>query len=191
MNASASPVQPLFDEKLIVASAIRNERRAQDAIYDKHSQGVYRLAFRMCNDADLASDLTQETFIRAFSALHGFRHDSTLATWIHRIAVTVILTALRTNKRRDGRRAPIELAGSIGLSDHHTDVPLRESLFAAIDALPDGYRTVFIMYEIEGYTHPEIAGALGVSVSTSQGQLFRARAKLRESLSRFAGEIRS
>lgn len=191
MNASANPVTSPFDEKLIVAGAIRNERRAQDAIYDKHSPGVYRLAFRMCNDADMASDLTQETFIRAFNALRGFRHESTLATWIHRIAVTVILSALRASRRRDARRAPIELAGSIGLSDHHTDVPLRESLFAAIDALPNGYRTVFIMYEIEGYTHPEIAGALGVSVSTSQGQLFRARAKLRESLGQFAGETRS
>ncbi len=191
MNASANPVTSPFDEKLIVAGAIRNERRAHDAIYDKHSPGVYRLAFRMCNDADMASDLTQETFIRAFNALRGFRHESTLATWIHRIAVTVILSALRASRRRDARRAPIELAGSIGLSDHHTDVPLRESLFAAIDALPNGYRTVFIMYEIEGYTHPEIAGALGVSVSTSQGQLFRARAKLRESLGQFAGETRS
>lgn len=179
------------DERGLVARAVRNERSAQDALYDKYAGGVYRLAFRMSNDADLASDLTQETFIRAFNSLSGFRHEATLSTWLHRIALSVILGSLRTLKRREARRAPIELADSVGTEDRHADEPLRESLYAAIDALPKGYRTVFIMYEIEGYSHPEIASALGVSVSTSQGQLFRARARLRETLGRFAGEIRS
>jgi RNA polymerase sigma-70 factor (ECF subfamily) len=191
MTAPASAEFPIADESLLVSRAIENDRAAQDALYDGHAARVYRLAFRMCNDADLASDLTQETFIRAFAGLRSFRHDAALSSWIHRIALSVILSALRTRKRRDAHRVPLEMAGGVGQMDVHTDIPLRERLHAAIDALPDGYRTVFVMYEIEGYTHPEIARALGVTVSTSQGQLFRARAKLRESLSGLAGETRS
>ena len=189
-GAAATSTEASLEERILVSAAIRNDRTAQDALYTQHAGDVYRLAFRMCNDEDLASDLTQETFIKAFNSLERFRHDAALRTWIHRIALSVILSALRTRKRRDARRLPLEAAGAVGTSDSHVDQPLRDSLFAAIDSLPDGYRTVFIMYEIEGYTHPEIASALGVSVSTSQGQLFRARGRLRELLGRFAGETR-
>jgi RNA polymerase sigma-70 factor (ECF subfamily) len=83
------------------------------------------------------------------------------------------------------------MAGAIGATHVHADEPVRRKLYAAIDALPPGYRTVFVLHEIEGFSHAEIARSLGVSESTSQGQLFRARAKLRESLSSLAGELRS
>ena len=190
MNAATISTEASLEERVLVSAAIRNDKAAQETLYARHAADVYSLAFRMCNDGDLASDITQETFIKAFNSLERFRHDAALRTWIHRIALSVILSALRTRKRRDARRMPLEAAGALGTSDSHVDQPLRDSLFAAIDSLPDGYRTVFIMYEIEGYTHPEIASALGVSVSTSQGQLFRARGRLREMLGRFAGEIK-
>jgi RNA polymerase sigma-70 factor (ECF subfamily) len=186
MTAAA---ESTFDEHTLVADAIRNERRAQDVLYDRYAAGIYRLAHRMCNDPDLASDFTQETFIRAFDALPGFRHESTFGTWIHRIALSVILSGLRLRKRRESRRVPLETIDSIGVHDVHSDQRLRERLHAAIDSLPDGYRTVFVLYAIEGFTHPQIAAMLGVSVSTSQGQLFRARARLREMLANIAGEV--
>ena len=191
MTAAISPESASFDERRLVAAAVRNDRSAQDTLYDRYAAAVYRLAFRMCGDGDLASDLTQETFIRAFNGLSSFRHDSRLGTWIHRIALSVILSSIRSRKRRDVHRAPIELAESVGEHDKQRDTALRDRLYAAIDALPDGYRTVFIMYEIEGYSHTEIASTLGVTESTSQGQLFRARARLRETLSSLAGEMRS
>ena len=191
MTAAIPLEHASFDQRRLVAAAVRNEREAQDILYDRYVGAVYRLAFRMCGDADIASDLTQETFIRTFNGLPSFRHDSKLGTWIHRIAVSVIVSSIRARKRRDVFRAPIELAESVGQQDVRRDSALRDSLYAAINALPAGYRTVFIMYEIEGYSHTEIADALGVTESTSQGQLFRARAKLREALGSLAGEIRS
>jgi RNA polymerase sigma-70 factor, ECF subfamily len=191
MNHSTESVPREATELHLVHAAIRNDRAAQDAIYDMHAPTVYRLAHRMCGDADMASDLTQDTFIRAFDRLSAFRHASSLRTWIHSIAVSVILTALRTQKKDNTRRAPYDAADAVGSTDQHGDAFLRARLYSAIDALPDGYRTVFIMYEIEGYSHAEIAAALGVEETTSQGQLFRARAKLRESLSSIRGDIKS
>ncbi len=191
MNQSTDSIPRLSTELQLVHAAIRKDRSAQDAIYDLHAPTVYRLAHRMCGDADMASDLTQDTFIRAFDRLSGFRSDSTLRTWIHSIAVSVILTALRTQKKDRTRQAPFRAAELVASTDQHGDAFLRARLYSAIDALPDGYRTVFVMYEIEGYSHAEIASMLGVEETTSQGQLFRARAKLRESLSSIRGDIKS
>ena len=182
---------PHNDERELVASVIRNERSAQDALFNQHAAGIYRLAFRMTGDPDLSSDITQDTFIRAFRALRDFRHDSRLQTWLHRIALSLTLTALRSRKRHEARTISIDDVGSLGISDSHRDEPMRDRLYKAIDALPQGYRTVFLLYEIEGLTHAEIAERLGVTISTSQGQLFRARARLRESLADLADEVRS
>jgi len=190
MNARAVET-PYSDEGDLVAAAIRNERRAQDALYNRYAGGIYRLAHRMTGDPDLASDLTQDTFIRGFRSLATFRHESTFHTWLYRIALSVIVSGLRSRKRKEARHVPLEMAGAIGATHVHADEPVRRKLYAAIDALPPGYRTVFVLHEIEGFSHAEIARSLGVSESTSQGQLFRARAKLRESLSSLAGELRS
>jgi RNA polymerase sigma-70 factor (ECF subfamily) len=147
---------------------------------------VYRVAFRLAGDDDAARDITQETFIRAFDRLGEFRHESSLSTWLHSIAVSIAFSALRKQSRMDSRHAPLEAAASIGREDNNADSDLRDRLHAAIDGLPVGYRTVFVMYEMEGYSHQEIARTLGVTETTSKGQLFRARAKLRESLKQFA-----
>jgi RNA polymerase sigma-70 factor (ECF subfamily) len=148
---------------------------------------VYRLAYRLAGDDELARDFTQDTFIRAFARLDGFRGEAAFSTWLHRIATTVALNGLRKIKkfRRDtGLDAASELAGG----RRAAEPDLKHRLRQAIDALPLGYRTVFVMHDVEGYTHEEIAGALGVETGTSKAQLSRARAKLRESLADFAGE---
>jgi RNA polymerase sigma-70 factor, ECF subfamily len=172
----------------MISRAVAGDMAAQRALYDRHVDRVYRLAFRLAGDDDLARDFTQETFVRAFDRLAGFRSESTLATWLHSIGVSVALNGLRKVKRQRGREAPLDEALTVGSTTRHAEPDLKERLAQAIDALPEGYRVVFVMHEVEGYTHEEIAAALGVQPGTSKAQLFRARAKLRESLADFAGE---
>lgn len=171
-----------------VRRAAAGDAIAQRALYDRHVHRVYSLAFRMTGDADSAADLTQETFIRAFARLDQFRRDSAFSTWLHQIAVSVVLGALRKQKRRSVHHVKLDDAPDVGRSDPDTDPDLRSRLHRAIEALPDGCRTVFVMYELEGFSHQEIADALGVEVTTSKGQLSRARAKLRDALRQFAGD---
>lgn len=157
-------------------------------LYDQHVDRVYRLAYRLAGDDELARDFTQETFIRAFQRLTNFRGDSSFGTWIHTIATSVSLNGLRKVKRLRTRESSLDDALTIGTVTRHAEPDLKERLRQAIDALPDGYRTVFLMHDVEGFTHEEIAVALGVQAGTSKAQLFRARARLREALADFAGE---
>lgn len=177
-------------ESQLVERAAAGDPVAQRALYDRHVDRVYRLAYRMTGDAELAADVTQDAFIRAFERLGEFRQEAAFGTWLHRIAVTTALVAIRSRRRRDRRYRPLEDAGEVGQVDPPGEVLLREHLRRAIDGLADGYRTVFVMYELEGYTHQEIADTLGVAVATSKGQLFRARARLREALKHVAAEVR-
>ncbi len=178
------------DERDVVHRAMDGDPAAQRVLYDRYVDRIYRMAFRLAGDADTASDLTQETFIHAFDKLGDFRHEAAFGTWLHRIAITVVLGALRKQKRREVHHVALDYAAEVGRHDRNSDPDLRSRLHGAIDALPVGYRTVFVMYEVEGYTHQEIADALGVQVTTSKGQLFRAKAKLRDALKQFAGDER-
>ena len=176
------------DDNQLVAEVLRGEARAERELYDRHVDRVYRLAFRMAGDETLARDLTQDTFIRAFGRLADFRGEASLATWLHAIATSVILNGLKKVKRlrsreQDGDELP-EVAGT--LREAEPDLKLR--LARAIDGLPDGYRMVFVMHDVEGYTHEEIGAALGIQAGTSKAQLSRARARLRVELAEFAGE---
>jgi RNA polymerase sigma-70 factor (ECF subfamily) len=186
MTAPVTDITAARSERELVIRAASRDAGAQRDLYDRHVDRVYRVAFRLAGDDDAARDITQETFIRAFDRLGEFRHESSLGTWLHTIAVSVALGALRKQSRMDQRHVPLDAVADMGRNDNHADVDLRERLHAAIDALPIGYRTVFVMYEIEGYSHQEIARTLGVAETTSKGQLFRARAKLREALKDFA-----
>jgi RNA polymerase sigma-70 factor (ECF subfamily) len=147
---------------------------------------VYRLAFRLAGDAELAKEFTQDAFIRAFERLGTFRGDSALSTWLHAITVSVALNGLR-KVRRLKREVQLEHAESLGSDRPRSDPLLRQRLDEAIDKLPTGYRTVFLMHDVQGFTHEEIGAALGIEVGTSKAQLFRARARLRERLADLAG----
>jgi RNA polymerase sigma-70 factor, ECF subfamily len=176
------------DERALIARAVAGEAEAQRTLYDRHVDRVYRLAFRLAGDDELARDFTQETFIRAFERLGSFRGDSSLSTWLHSIGVSVALNGLRKVKRFRTREAVLDEAMMVSTAARRSEPDLKERLARAIDALPDGYRTVFVMHDVEGYTHEEIGVALGVQPGTSKAQLFRARAKLREALADFVGE---
>ena len=170
-------------ESDLIARAVGGDPSAQRALVDR----VYRLAFRMAGDDELARDFTQEAFIRAFDRLGSFRRESAFGTWLYAIAMSVTLNGLRSVKRLRSREVSIDAAESIGSGRAPVDYDLKERLHRAIDDLPKGYRTVFVMHDVEGFTHEEIGEALGIQVGTSKAQLFRARGKLREALADFEG----
>jgi RNA polymerase sigma-70 factor (ECF subfamily) len=172
----------------IIAEVLRGDARAERLLYDAHVDRIYRLAWRMSGDETLARDFTQDTFIRAFERLADFRRDSSLATWLHSIAVSVILNGLKKVKRIHGREIGGDELPEVSLPTREAEPDLKLRLRLAIDGLPEGYRTVFVMHDVEGYTHEEIASALGIQTGTSKAQLFRARARLRTELADFAGE---
>ena len=132
--------------------------------------------------------MTQDTFIRAFDKLGQFRGEAAFGTWLRSIATTVVYNGLRKVKRFRQREADIEQGIDIVTRPNRAEPDLKQKLAGAIDGLPDKYRMVFVMHDIEGYTHREISDSLGMEVGTSKAQLSRARAKLREALAEFAGE---
>ena len=179
--------EPVNDRELI-GRVLAGDPGAERALYDAHVDRVFRLVYRMAGDLDRAQDWVQETFIRAFDRLAGFRGESALSTWLCSIAISVSLNGLRQVRRARDREVGLDDAGPLGHQPIQADPDLRTRLGQAIEALPDGYRAVFVMHDVEGYTHDEIARALGVQPGTSKAQLFRARARLREALADFARE---
>lgn len=177
-----------MDERDLINRVRAGDGVAERALYDAHVDRVYRLAYRLAGDDALAQDFTQETFIRAFDRLATFRGDSAFSTWLHAITTTVVLNGLRKVKRFRQREADIEAADGVSGGRREAEPDLKVRLRRAIDALPDGYRTVFVMHDVEGYTHEQIGAVLGVETGTSKAQLSRARAKLREALADFARE---
>ena len=175
-------------EAELIARARAGDPAAERGLYEAHVDRVYRLVYRFAGDADLARDFTQDTFIRAFERLGDFRGESQFATWLHAIAVSVALNGLRDVRRRRARETDLVEGHEVAATGREAEPDLKRRLAAAIDALPEGYRTVFVMHDVEGYTHEEIGGVLGVEVGTSKAQLSRARAKLRAELADFAGE---
>jgi RNA polymerase sigma-70 factor, ECF subfamily len=173
-------------DRELIGKVLAGDPSAERALYDAHVDRVFRLAYRMAGDSDRAQDYTQETFIRAFSRLGEFRGESALSTWLCSIAISVTLNGLRKVRRFREREVGLDDATSIGESRREAEPDLKVRLNRAIDELPEGYRAVFVMHDVEGYTHEEIGGALGVHPGTSKAQLFRARARLREALADFA-----
>ena len=164
------------------------DQDAARSLYDAHVERVFRICYRFAGEDHLAQDFTQETFVRAFTKIETFRGDSAFGTWLGSIATTVSLNGLRKVKRFRGRETVLhdDLRASGGPRGVEPDVKAR--LHRAIDELPTGYRTVFLLHDLEGYTHEEIGAMLGIKAGTSKSQLFRARTRLREALADHAGE---
>ena len=177
-----------MDETDLLTRARAGDPAAERALYDAHVDRVYHLAYRLAGSDDLAQDFTQDTFIRAFARLGDFRGESSFGTWLHTIALSVSMNGLRKVKRFRTREADLDEARDHGWSGRRAEPDLKQRLAAAIDALAPGFRAVFVMHDVEGYTHEEIGSALGIQPGTSKAQLSRARARLREALSDFAGE---
>jgi RNA polymerase sigma-70 factor (ECF subfamily) len=175
------------DQELI-GRVLAGDPSAERALYDAHVDRVFRLVYRMAGDLDRAQDYTQETFIRAFSRLGEFRGEAALSTWLGSIAISITLNGLRKVKRAMEREVMLDDALMTARITPAAEPDLKDRLAKAIDELPEGYRVVFVMHDVEGYTHEEISSSLGVHPGTSKAQLFRARARLRESLADFVKE---
>jgi RNA polymerase sigma-70 factor, ECF subfamily len=180
-------------ERITEAQAIEQAKQGQEAafevLYNLHKRRVYSLCLRMVSNPAQAEDLAQEAFLQLFRKIGTFRGESAFSTWLHRMTVNVVLMQLRKKglpvvsleetleaddeaPRKEFGTKDVKLAGSID----------RLQLQRAIDKLPPGYRTVFVLHDIEGFEHNEIAQIVGCSIGNSKSQLHKARLKLRDYL---------
>jgi RNA polymerase sigma-70 factor (ECF subfamily) len=166
---------------LTIQRAIEGDERALRALWSQHAPHIDAVVRRLAGDPDLAEDIAQEVWIQIFRALPSYRGESQFGTWAHRIAVNRTLNALR----RTRRLAKIETAmeeDTISVEPVGDRSMLRATIDAAAARLSPGARTVFLMHDVEGYTHEEIAKELDITPGGSKSQLFKARAKLRKLL---------
>jgi RNA polymerase sigma-70 factor, ECF subfamily len=179
-----------LNEAEAIERAKQGDAQAFQDLYDKHKRRVYSLCLRMTANTAEAEDLTQEAFLQLYRKIGTFRGESAFSTWLHRLSVNVVLMHLRKKNlplvsleettqageddtpKKDFGAEDLALAGSID----------RLQLQKAVDDLPPGYRTIFVLHDIEGYEHNEIAGIVGCSIGNSKSQLHKARMKLRDLL---------
>ena len=180
-----------FNEAGTIERAKQGDAEAFQALYDRHKRRVYSLCLRMTANTAEAEDLTQEAFLQLYRKIATFRGESAFSTWLHRLSVNVVLMHLRKKSlpvvsleestqgsgeedapKKDFGADDLALAGSLD----------RLQLQRAVDDLPPGYRTIFVLHDIEGYEHNEIAAMVGCSVGNSKSQLHKARMKLRDML---------
>jgi RNA polymerase sigma-70 factor, ECF subfamily len=168
----------------LVARAQAGDQTAFRELYRQHAGRVYALCLRLTGDGRDAEERTQDVFVRLWDKLRSFRGDSAFSSWLHRLAVNVVLNERRTTGRRERRVMPAEDLDNVAGAQHAAPLHLNIDLERAIAELPDGAREVFVLYDIEGYGHGEIAQLVGIAEGTSKAQLFRARRLLREKLER-------
>jgi RNA polymerase sigma-70 factor, ECF subfamily len=174
-------IAPLTTDEELIARAVAGDELAMRALWAEHAPRVDAVVRRLVHDLDEAADIAQEVWIQIFRALPSFRGDAQFSTWAHRIAVNRTLNALRRARRLMGSHE--ELTEDTAMVEDDVEQPfVRESITHALDRLPRGARTVFVLHDVEGYTHEEIAAQLGITTGGSKSQLFKARAKLRRLL---------
>jgi RNA polymerase sigma-70 factor, ECF subfamily len=179
-----------LEEAQAIERAKQGDADAFQALYDRHKRRVYSLCLRMTANTAEAEDLTQEAFLQLYRKIATFRGESAFSTWLHRLSVNVVLMHLRKKSlpvvsleettqggdeespRKDFGADDLALAGSID----------RLQLQKAVDDLPPGYRTIFVLHDVQGYEHNEIAAIVGCSIGNSKSQLHKARMKLRDML---------
>jgi RNA polymerase sigma-70 factor (ECF subfamily) len=189
-RASEKPNAGGMPESDAIRLAQGGNAHAFEQLYGLHSRRVYSLCLRMAGDPTEAEDLTQEAFLQLFRKVHTFRGESSFSTWLHRLTVNVVLMRIRKKRHQEksldamfepeeDSKVPMEFGGPdlrlSGMLDHL-------NLNRAIDQLPDGYKEMFILHDVQGYEHKEIAAILGCSIGNSKSQLFKARLRLRDLL---------
>ena len=167
----------------LVGRAQNGDVDAFELIYNEHSGRVYALCLRlMGGEQTAATELMQDVFVRAWKNLGKFRGESAFSSWLHRLAVNAMLENARSDKRRVARVLPMEDTSQIGAFSPGDLPDLRIDLERAIARLPAGARTAFVLHDIEGYQHKEIAEQLGVAVGTVKAQVHRAHKLLIQAL---------
>jgi RNA polymerase sigma-70 factor (ECF subfamily) len=185
-SASIDAPRLVTSDERLVDRARGGDVDAFEQLYRLYAGRVYALCLRLAADPVVARELTQDTFVRAWRALPRFRADARVGTWLHRIAVNAMLERTRGDRRRTGRvsladdedESPSALAGVV----HAPDVATAIDLEQAIAALPPGVRRAFVLHDVEGYSHEEIATMTGLAAGTLRAQLHRARQLLKMAL---------
>jgi RNA polymerase sigma-70 factor (ECF subfamily) len=171
--------------RTLVERAQKGDLDAFELIYNEHSGRVFALCLRlMGGDQAAATELMQDAFVRAWKNLGKFRGESAFSSWLHRLTVNAMLEKTRGDKRREARVLPMEDTTQIGSVAPGDSLDARMDLEQAIARLPAGARTAFVLHDIEGYQHQEIAEQLGVAVGTVKAQLHRAHKLLIQALDR-------
>src|ERR1044071_294693 len=183
-KATAAPPPPTDDE-LSQASAA-GDMAAFETLYERPSRRVYSLCLRMTQNVAEAEDLAQEVFIQLYRKVGSFRGESAFTTWLHRLTVNQVLMRFRrrgvkVEQPTDDGEAPQQVVAG---TENPSQMPVvdRIALDKAVGQLPPGYRAVFVLHDVEGHEHEEVARLLGCSVGTSKSQLHKARMKLRQLL---------
>jgi len=173
------------DSSDLIQRAQQGDQAAFETLYRAHVGRVYALCLRLSADPVRAEELTQDAFVRAWERLASFRGESAFSSWLYRLTVNVVFLSQRAGRRRALRvfttddPAALERPGDAsGAAAGQVD------LERAVAALPPGAREVFVLHDVEGYRHQEIAELTGIAVGTSKAQLFRARRLLREALNK-------
>ena len=170
------------NEQLTIRRAIEGDEAALRSLWTRHAPHIDMVVRRLVGfDPDLAEDIAQEVWIQIFRALPSYRGDSQFSTWAHRIAVNRTLNALRRTKRLSAIETEVE-EDSVAVEMDTERSFIAASIEASTAKLSPGARTVFVLHDVEGYTHEEIAQELGITSGGSKSQLFKARAKLRKLL---------
>jgi RNA polymerase sigma-70 factor (ECF subfamily) len=167
-----------------VRRAQHGDAEAFETLYRENAGRIHALCLRMSGDATRAAELTQDVFVHAWRKLDQFRGEAQFSTWLRRVAVNLVLNALESDRRRTSR---VQSTDDLEMFDRgHTMAPVetRIELEDAVAALPPGARSVFVLHDVEGYRHKDIAEMLGVAEGTVKAQLHRARRLLREALVR-------
>lgn len=170
----------------LAQAATKGQMAAFEELYNRHHRRVYSLCLRMLQNTAEAEDLTQEVFIQLYRKIGSFRGDSAFTTWLHRMTVNQVLMHFRKRtvkfeKTTEEGETPVQIVAG---TENQAKMPIVDkiALQSAIAQLPTGYRNVFVLHDVEGYEHEEVARILGCSVGTSKSQLHKARLKMRKLL---------
>ena len=170
-------------EKELINSCLNNDRKAQKSLYETYSRKMMGVCLRYCNDSETAKDMLQDGFIKIFSSLSSFQFNGSFEGWMRRVFVNTCLEHLRkTDVLHDAADLDYAAAPLSGGNNNAIEQMSANDLMKIINELPKGFRLIFNMYEIEGYSHKEIADALNITESTSRSQLTRAKQLLKHSI---------
>ncbi len=167
-------------DKEIVEGCIREDRKCQKFLWEKHSRKLMSLCLRYCQNQEEAEDALMEAYVKIYDNMKSFRYQSSLETWMRRICVNISINKIRA--RKFNWQDISENEYQIGYDDHAFDQVNVDQIMKFIGKLPDGYRTIFNMFAIEGYSHKEISETLGIDEGTSRSQLAKARKVLQSML---------
>ncbi len=171
-----------MDDLTLVSECAKGNSKAQRALFDKFAPKMLAVCQRYLRNNQEAEDVLQDGFVKVFQKIVDFKMEGSLEGWIRRIVVNTALDTIRKNKKLLDDVQVEEVQYKVSFTDHQFDGMDLAQLMKLIDAMPDGYRIVFNMFAIEGYSHKEIADTLGVTENTSKSQYSRARAFLRTQL---------